>query len=133
MNILGNLIWLVFGGFFAGLGYIFGGALVCLTIVGIPFGKQAIKLGVASMVPFGKEIIPTEQANETAPMIFNLLWAVVFGWEIAVTHLVSGLLLGITIVGIPFAKQHFKLIPLALFPFGRELREEDGDGRVIME
>jgi uncharacterized membrane protein YccF (DUF307 family) len=122
MSCLGNIVWMVFGGFFAGLGYIFGGLLICLTIVGIPIGKQAIKLGVATMAPFGREIVPTEKAADSSYVIINIIWAILFGWEIAVTHFVSGLILGITIVGIPFAKQHFKLIPLAVAPFGRELR-----------
>ena len=122
MNFLGNLIWLIFGGFISGMGYILGGLLTMLTIVGIPLGMQAIKIGVASMTPFGREIVESETADNPLNMIFNILWAILFGWEIAVSHLVHGLILAITIVGLPFAKQHFKLIPLALFPFGKELR-----------
>ena len=122
MSFLGNLIWLIFGGFLSGMGYILGGLLTCLTIIGIPFGKQAIKLGVASMTPFGREIVVSEIADNPLTLIFNILWAIFFGWEIAVSHLTHGLFLAITIVGLPFAKQHFKLIPLALFPFGKELR-----------
>ena len=122
VSILGNIVWLIFGGFLNGMGYILGGLLVCLTIVGIPFGVQSIKLGVATMTPFGREIEVSEDSGGFLELLFNLIWAVLFGWEIAVSHLVHGLLLAITIVGLPFAKQHFKLIPLALFPFGRELR-----------
>lgn len=122
MNLFGNMIWLIFGGFISGLGYILGGILVCLTIVGIPFGTQSIKLGVATMAPFGKEITIREESGGTLETLFNIIWAILFGWEIAIAHLVSALILAITIVGIPFAKQHIKLIPLALFPFGRELR-----------
>ncbi|BFM39106.1 YccF domain-containing protein [Synechocystis sp. LKSZ1] len=122
MSLLGNLIWLIFGGFLAGIGYILGGILVCLTIVGIPFGQQAIKLGVATMTPFGREIVPTPEAGSLLNMILNLVWLLVLGWGIALTHLTSGLILAVTIIGFPFALQHFKLIPLALFPFGRELR-----------
>lgn len=122
MSLLGNLIWLIFGGFLAGIGYILGGVLVCLTIVGIPFGQQAIKLGVATMTPFGREIVPAPEAGSLLNMILNLVWLLVLGWGIALTHLTSGLILAVTIIGLPFALQHFKLIPLALFPFGRELR-----------
>ncbi len=122
MSCLGNIIWLIFGGFLSGLGYILGGLLVCLTIVGIPFGQEAIKLGIATMAPFGKEIEITDEAGDFGKVVFNILWAVLFGWEIAVSHLVHGLILAITIVGLPFAKQHFKLIPIALAPFGREIR-----------
>jgi uncharacterized membrane protein YccF (DUF307 family) len=122
MNFFGNLIWLIFGGFVTGLGYIIGGLITCLTIVGIPFGTQAIKIGVAALTPFGMEITPTERINRPLHIIFNMLWLVLFGWEIAVAHLIHGAILGITIIGIPFAKQHFKLIPLALFPFGHEIK-----------
>ena len=119
MSLFGNIIWLIFGGFLAGLGYLIGGAFLCLTIVGIPFGMQAIKIGVATFAPFGREVQEYENANSVTNTIFNMIWIILFGWEIAVAHLVHGLILAITIVGLPFAKQHFKLIPLALLPFGR--------------
>ena len=122
MSCLGNIIWLIFGGFIAGLGYIIGGLLLCLTIIGIPFGVQSIKLGLATFAPFGKEIVEVENANSCLRVAFNLIWLVLFGWEIAIAHAVSALFLAITIVGIPFAVQHVKLIPLALMPFGRDLR-----------
>ncbi len=122
MSCFGNIIWLIFGGFVSGMGYILGGLLTMLTIIGIPFGTQAMKLGIATMSPFGREIVEMEDAGSTLNMVFNILWAILFGWEIAVSHFVHGVVLGITIIGLPFAKQHFKLIPLALFPFGKELR-----------
>jgi uncharacterized membrane protein YccF (DUF307 family) len=122
MSCLGNVIWLIFGGFISGLGYMIGGLLIMLTIVGIPFGVQVMKLGVATMTPFGREIVPSEDADNPLNLVFNVLWVILFGWEIAVSHLLHGIVLAITIVGLPFAKQHFKLIPLALFPFGKELR-----------
>ena len=122
MSLLGNIIWLIFGGFIAGLGYIIGGLLVCLTIIGIPFGVQAMKLGVATMAPFGKENVVTPESGDLLCTIFNVIWVIFIGWEIALAHLTSALILAITIIGIPFAMQHLKLIPMALFPFGRELR-----------
>lgn len=122
MSFLGNIVWLVFGGFLAGMGYIIGGVGMCLTIVGIPFGLQSIKLGVASMTPFGKEVIENEKAEGPLSLLFTIIWIVVFGWEIAIAHLLSAALLAISVVGLPFAKQHVKLIPVALFPFGRELK-----------
>ncbi|MFL7814373.1 MAG: YccF domain-containing protein [Anaerolineales bacterium] len=120
MSILGNIIWLIFGGLLAGLGYILGGIVLCLTIVGIPFGTQTIKIGLATFAPFGKEVRELENANSVGRVIFNMIWILLFGWEIAIAHLVHGIILAITIIGLPFAKQHFKLIPLALLPFGRE-------------
>lgn len=122
MSFLGNLVWLVFGGFVAGMGYILGGLATCLTIVGIPFGIQSIKLGVATLTPFGREIVVRPESGGFLESLFNILWAVLFGWEIAVAHLVHAAILALTIVGLPFASQHLKLIPLALFPFGKELR-----------
>ncbi len=121
MSTLGNVVWLVFGGLIAALGYIIGGLLLCITVVGIPFGLQSMKIGVATLTPFGKEVVEVKQANSALRILFNLLWLVLFGWEIALAHLLSALILTVTIVGIPFAKQHVKLIPLSLFPFGRNL------------
>ena len=121
MSTFGNVIWLIFGGLIAALGYIFGGLLLCLTVIGIPFGMQSMKIGVATLAPFGKEVVEMNQANSTLRIVFNLLWLILFGWEIALAHLISALVLTITVLGIPFAKQHVKLIPLSLFPFGRTL------------
>lgn len=122
MSLLGNIIWLIFGGLIAGLGYILGGLALCLTIIGIPFGIQSIKLGMATFAPFGKQVVELDNANSCLRVVFNVLWLVLFGWEIALAHLFSAVFLTITIIGIPFAAQHVKLIPLALLPFGRDLR-----------
>lgn len=117
MSLIGNIIWLIFGGFFAGLGYILGGIVLMLTIIGIPFGLKSIRLGVATMAPFGKEVVQTDSSGGCLQLLFTIIWIILFGWEIAIAHLVGGAILAITIVGIPFAKQHFKLIPVALMPF----------------
>ena len=122
MSTLGNIIWLVFGGLLASLGYILCGIILCITIFGIPFGVQSIKIGIATLTPFGKEVVASRDADSTLRVVFNLIWLVLFGWEIALSHLIHAAVLAVTIVGIPFAKQHIKLIPLALLPFGRELR-----------
>lgn len=122
MSFLGNVIWWIFGGLLAGLGYIIAGLLVCLTIVGIPFGLQAINLGVATISPFGKEVVPQQNAGGCLKVFFDVLWIVLFGWEIAIAHLVSAGVLAITIVGLPWAKQHMKLVPVALLPFNYALR-----------
>lgn len=121
MSLLGNIIWLIFGGFMSGIGYILGGVSTCLTIIGIPFGIEAIKLGFATFIPFGKEIKVSPEADTWLVQILNVIWIVVFGWAIALSHLLWGILLAVTIIGLPFARQHFKLMVLALFPFGRSL------------
>lgn len=122
MSLIGNILWLIFGGLLVGLGYIIGGLVTCLTIIGIPFGLQSIKIGFATFAPFGKDVVEGPHANSSLRVIFNVIWLLLFGWEIALAHLISALILAITIIGIPFAKQHIKLIPLALMPFGRDLR-----------
>ncbi len=120
MSLLGNLIWLIFGGLIVSLAYILFGAVLCLTVVGIPFGLQAMRLGVATLAPFGKAVM-SRRRQSTLGLLFDIIWIILFGWEIAMAHLVSALILAITIVGLPFAKQHIKLVPVALFPFNQEL------------
>jgi uncharacterized membrane protein YccF (DUF307 family) len=122
MSLLGNVLWLIFGGLLAGLGYIVGGCLMCLTIVGIPFGIQSIRLGVATFAPFGKQVVEDPHANGPLQILLNVVWLLIFGWGIAVAHLVHAGFLAITVIGIPFALQHLKLIPIALLPLGRSLR-----------
>lgn len=120
MSFLGNLVWLIFGGLVIGVMYILFGALLCLTVVGIPFGLQAIHLGKAALAPFGKTVVSAPNSN-TLKILFDVIWILLFGWEIAMAHLVAALILAITIVGLPFAKQHIKLIPIALLPFSQDL------------
>jgi uncharacterized membrane protein YccF (DUF307 family) len=117
ISFLGNLIWLIFGGFIAAAGYLIGGALLCLTIIGIPFGIQSMKLGVATIAPFGKEVVAQERQAGCLFLLMDVLWAVLFGWEIALAHLAGALILALTIIGIPLALQHVKLVPVALLPF----------------
>lgn len=122
MSLLGNLIWLLCGGLIAAIGYIVSGLALCLTVIGIPFGIQTIKIGLATLAPFGKEVVELPEANSTLRLIFNVIWIVLFGWEMVVGHVILAVILGLTVVGLPFAKQHIKLIPVALLPFGRDLR-----------
>jgi len=122
MSTLGNILWILLGSFLASLIYIFGGLVLIATIIGIPFGIRSIKLGIEILTPFGKKVVADEDAGSLGNIIFNIVWLLLFGWEIALAHLIVGILLAITIIGLPFAKQHFKLIPLALAPFGRDLR-----------
>ena len=121
MSLLGNILWLICGGFLSGLGYILAGLLLCLTIVGIPFGLMSIRIGFATFAPFGKNVVERANANSPLRLLFNILWILLFGWELALAHLAAAVVLTVTIIGIPFGVQHIKLIPLALFPFGRDL------------
>lgn len=121
MNTLGNIIWVLFGGFFIFLEYLVSGLLLCLTIVGIPFGLQAVKLSLMALWPFGKRIEYMDYAPGCLSTILNVVWLLIGGIWIALSHLVFGILFAITIIGIPFARQHFKLVSLALAPFGRRI------------
>ena len=115
MSFIGNLIWFLLGGFLLGLGWIIAGILWCITIIGIPLGIQCFKIAGVAMFPFGRTV-----ANNGGAMslLLNILWICISGVELAVAHLIIGLLFCITIVGIPFGKQHFKLAQVALMPFG---------------
>ena len=124
MNTLGNIIWLVFGGFIAAIGYLVGGFLLCLTIIGIPFGLQCFKLGILVLWPFGKKVISSSESSGCLYLLFNILWIVFGGIWVAITHIVFGFLLFITIIGIPFARQHFKLVEISLMPFGKQVVDD---------
>lgn len=115
MGCLGNLIWLIFGGLAGGLSWLVAGCLWCLTIVGIPIGLQCFKLAGLSFWPFGKEVV---YSNSGISFVVNIIWLVASGLPLALAHCLSGILLTLTIIGIPFAKQSFKLAKLALMPFG---------------
>ena len=121
MNLIGNLLWLVFGGFFAAVGYFIGGLMLCLTIVGIPWGLQCFKLAELVLWPFGKKVISDSQNTGCLSTLCNLIWIIFGGWYTALVHLVMGLILAITIIGLPWARQHFKLLEISLMPFGKRI------------
>src|SRR5690242_1286301 len=106
MNTLGNLIWLLFGGFLSALSYIIGGFALCLTIIGIPFGLQCFKLASFILWPFGREAVSTASGGGCLVTLLNVIWIICGGLWAAVVHLVFGFLLCITIVGIPWGRQH---------------------------
>jgi uncharacterized membrane protein YccF (DUF307 family) len=121
MKVLGNIIWLIFGGPITALEYLISSILMMITIVGIPFGIQTLKLAGLTLWPFGKKVVTHERSNGCLYIIFNVIWILVGGIWISLTHVLFGVLLFITIIGIPFAKQHFKLASLALTPFGKDI------------
>ena len=122
MNLIGNIIWVVFGGLFLSLGYLFGGLVLCLTIVGIPFGLKVMRLGLFALWPFGGEVVQGDKPMGCLSLLLNVLWIVFGGIEVALGHLTMGVIFCITIIGIPFGLQHFKLMVLALMPFGHEVK-----------
>lgn len=121
MNFLGNAIWLIFGGLIVAIEYLISSILLFITIIGIPFGLQTLKLAGLALWPFGKDIRVNEKSSGCLSTLMNVIWILFGGIWISLTHVVFGIILGITIIGIPFAKQHFKLATLALTPFGREI------------
>lgn len=121
MNFLGNLIWLVFGGIITAIEYFVASLLLILTIVGIPFGLQTLKLGMLALWPFGSTTVQRPMKTGCLYTLMNIIWIFVGGIWIAVTHFLFGILLSITIIGIPWGRQHFKLAGLALTPFGRDI------------
>lgn len=124
MSILMNILWLLLGGIFTAIEYIIASLGMMITIIGIPFGLQTLKLSLLALCPFGKEIHTTPQAGGCLSIIMNILWILMGGIWISLSHLVFGIVLCITIIGIPFGKQHFKLAGLALSPFGKHVVEK---------
>jgi uncharacterized membrane protein YccF (DUF307 family) len=119
-----NVIWLVLSGFWLFLAYLAAGVLLCITIIGIPFGIASFRIGVYALWPFGYTTI--ERRDAGAPSCLgNVLWLVLAGWWLALGHIATGLVLCLTIIGIPFGIANFKLIPVSLFPLGREIVPTD--------
>ena len=120
---IGNILWIVLGGgIFLFIQYILAGIALCVTVIGIPFGIQAFKLGFLALLPFGKSVEGSPSTSGLLTLAMNIIWLIVGGIGLVFTHAVFMLLTGITVIGIPFAKQHYKLAGLALMPFGREIR-----------
>ena len=119
MNFIGNIIWLFFGGFLAALGYLFGGLILCATLVGIPWGLQCFKIAGLVLWPFGKKVVSSGRGAGCLSTFCNLVWLLSGGFYTAFIHLVFAAILFMTIIGIPFARQHLKLMELSLMPFGK--------------
>lgn len=117
MKLIGNIIWIIFGGLLASLCWLLLGIILCITIIGIPFGTQCFKISSLVLVPFGRDISVKFESH----IIMNILWLILFGWELAIGSFIVGLIYCITIVGIPFGTQWFKLGLLSFAPFGAEL------------
>lgn len=125
MNLLLNIIWLILGGFIVAIAYVLGAVLLCITIIGIPFGIQCFKLAGLAVAPFGREIREKEPPSGCLAVVMNIIWIILPGLELAIFHLVMALLFAITIIGLPLAAQHLKMTRLALLPFGFEVRDAD--------
>ena len=118
MKLIGNILWFVFAGLWIGLGWAVAGVIWCVTIVGIPWGVQCFKFAKLAFFPFGKDI---DYGGGFGSLLFNILWLVISGAALSIEALVIGLVLCVTIIGIPFGKQCFKFAKLALLPFGSKV------------
>ena len=125
MRTLGNILWLVLAGLWLAIAYVLAGIVMCLLIVTIPFGIQAFKLASYTLWPFGRIVVERHDAAPGLGCLGNVLWIVLVGWALAVAHVVAGVLLCLTIIGIPLGIACFKLVPLALVPFGKEIVPAD--------
>jgi len=119
MRLLGNIIWFIFGGLIEGLLWLFFGVLCSITIIGIPIGKQCFKIAKMQLAPFGKKVV--DKNDSSLGLIANIIWVILFGWELAVANLISALIFAVTIIGLPFAKQSLKLAHVSLMPFGKDI------------
>jgi uncharacterized membrane protein YccF (DUF307 family) len=119
-----NVIWLILCGLWMCLGYFLAGLILCVTLIGIPFGIAAFRIGIFALWPFGYTAVERRDAG-AGSLIGNVLWVILAGWWLALGHVITGLLLCVTIIGIPFGIANFKLIPLSLMPLGKEIVPTD--------
>ncbi len=118
MRLIGNILWFILGGLWLGLGWAIAGLILCITIIGIPLGMQCFKAAWLTFAPFGKKV----DVNFGKHPIANVIWAIFFGWEMALGYLMAGIISCITIIGIPFGLQAFKMMKLAFLPFGATVK-----------
>lgn len=121
MKIIGNIIWVLFGGLVIAIEYLVGSLVLMVTIIGIPFGIQTLKLAALAIWPFGRTTKVHQRASGCLYIFMNFLWLITGGIVTALSHILFGILFYITIIGIPFGNQHFKLANIALNPFGRDI------------
>jgi len=121
MRVILNIIWLLLAGIWMAIAYAIAGALLFITIIGIPFGVQSFKLAVYALWPFGRALVPSATRGRAISVVANILWFVLAGWWLALGHLFTGILLCITIIGIPLGIASFKMAGAALVPFGKEI------------
>jgi uncharacterized membrane protein YccF (DUF307 family) len=124
MRVILNLIWLVLAGFWLAIAYVLVGIVACILIITIPFGIAAFRIANYVLWPFGRTTVPRERAG-VGSLIGNIIWIILFGWELALMHLLSGIALCITIIGIPLGLANFKLIPISLLPLGVRIVPSD--------
>jgi uncharacterized membrane protein YccF (DUF307 family) len=121
MRVVLNILWLVLAGVWMAIAYVVAGILLCITIIGIPFGVQAFKLAGYALWPFGRALVPSARRHKALTVVGNVLWVLLAGWWLALGHLLTGILLCLTVIGIPLGVASFKMAGAALVPFGKEI------------
>lgn len=128
MRLLGNILWLIFGGLEMAVGWFIAGILMYISIIGIPWGRSCFTIGMFTLLPFGQQVVEREELKGRGDlgtgclgMLGNLIWFIFAGWWLALGHLLTAIVLFITIIGIPFAIQHLKLAGISLFPVGKSV------------
>lgn len=124
-SVILNVLWLVLSGFWLFLGYVSAGVVMCITIIGIPFGIQSFKLAGFALWPFGRVVVSKADRSVGLSVVGNVVWFVFAGIWLAIAHIVTGIVLCLTIIGIPLGVANFKLVPLALTPFGKDIVRKD--------
>lgn len=124
MRTILNVIWLLLSGFWLACGYVIAGLVLCITIIGIPFGIASFRIAGFALWPFGRSAVPRRDAGAPS-CVGNVLWLVLAGWWLALSHVITGLVLCVTIIGIPLGLANFKLIPISLTPLGHEIVRSD--------
>ena len=124
MKTLLNLIWLVLAGFWLALGYVLAGIICCILIVTIPFGIASFRMASYALWPFGRTVVDKPTSGAWS-VIGNVIWVIVAGWWLALTHIITGILEAITIIGIPLALANWKMVPISLFPLGKQIVPSD--------
>jgi uncharacterized membrane protein YccF (DUF307 family) len=127
VRLLLNIIWVLFGGIWLWLLYLLAGVIACVTIIGIPFGLAAFRIGWYALWPFGRTVVDHPAAG-VGSMVGNVLWVIVFGWWLAIGHITTAIAQALTIVGIPLALGNLKLVPVSLFPLGKRIVPVAGNG-----
>ena len=125
MKTIGNILWLLLAGLWLAIGYAIAALILAITIIGLPFAKQSLKLAGYALLPFGRTLVKSPTQNVSLSVVGNIVWVVLAGWGLALGHLLTGAILCLTIIGIPLGIADFKMAAAALAPFGKEIVSTD--------
>lgn len=137
LNVLLNLLWILFGGLWMALAWVLAGVIMAITIIGLPWARAAFNIASYTLLPFGRVAVPREEVQGHEDLgtgalgtLGNLVWLVLAGWWLALGHILTAIALAITIIGIPFAWAHLKLVPISLWPIGKMILDREAAERL---